>query len=241
MRARETLRILGGSILVYVAVATCQVAGSGTSTRDGGSVDVSAPGGLDVSRVLDVLTNPVPAAQADSTQSGSRLKAIYFVGADGSKQPVFNQWYDSQRREHCMFTSHADGNYYCLPVGTEASGMFSDAGCTQPLVAVVSGCAAPTTARTYATTSSCAMSVSVLPIVSQVAPEWSYQLTGNAGTSAVVSRISQVGPLFTGAPYSGTPSSCNKATAPSGYYALHSLGAEIPASSFVSATVQTDQ
>jgi hypothetical protein len=105
-----------GSILVYGAVATCGAAGGGgTAARDAGRVDVSAandpdvsassvadvsapggpdvstPGGLDLSRVLDVLTDPVPTARADSPQSGSRLKAVYYVGADGSKQPIPGQ------------------------------------------------------------------------------------------------------------------------------------------------------
>jgi hypothetical protein len=230
MRARETLRILGGSILVYTAVATCRVAGSGTAALDSGTVDVSAPGspdvsaagGFDVSRVLDALTDPVPAAQAGSPQSGSRLKALYFVGADGSKQPVPGQieWYDSQRGENCGFTQYADGNYYCLPRQSAAvGGTFADVGCTQPLVQAqaVSGCATPTTASTYTGTGSCSL-----------------------GTGLQVLHIYQVGSLFTGTPYSGTPSSCNKTTAPSGY-SLYVLGAEIPASSFVSATVQADQ
>jgi hypothetical protein len=244
MRVRETLQILGGSILVYAAVATCTAArGGGTAARDAGRVDVSpanspdvsapggpdvstpagldvsTPGGFDVSRVLDVLTNPVPDARADP-QSGSRLKAIYYLGADGSKLQLA-QWYDSQRGENCMFGMAADGNYRCLPSSAAyPASLFADAGCTQPLVEAYSGpgCAAPTSARA--------------PSVSTGVS------TGCAATPG--SPVYQIGSLFTGTPYSGTPSSCNKATAPSGY-ALYSLGAEIPASSFVSATIQTDQ
>lgn len=42
MRAKETMRIIGGSALVYVAVATCQIAGGGkTDRQDGGRRDVA--------------------------------------------------------------------------------------------------------------------------------------------------------------------------------------------------------
>ena len=234
MRVRETVRILGGSIFVYVVVATCGKAGTHTAVRDGGTVDVSArggpdvlapggpdvsaSGGVDVSRVLDVLTNPVPDARADSTQSGSRLKAIYYLGADGSKYTLPNQWYDSQRSENCSFRTAADGNLRCLPYSGAAVGnYFADAGCTQQLVSSLagSGCAVPNTATTSPTNTAV-----------------SCQLSGYV--------VYQVGSLFTGAAYSGTPSSCSKAVVPS-YYALYSLGAQIPASSFVAATLQTDQ
>jgi hypothetical protein len=59
MRIKETLRILGGSILVYVAVATCAGGGTFTTGREGGTANV------------DGLTNPVPAAVADPNKSGS--------------------------------------------------------------------------------------------------------------------------------------------------------------------------
>jgi hypothetical protein len=56
----------------------------------------------------------------------------------------------------------------------------------------------------------------------------------------VTFTLYQIGSVFTGTPYSGTPSACSKTTAVAGW-TLYSLGAEIPASSFVSATIQTDQ
>ena len=241
MKVRETLRILGGSILVYVVVATCGKAGTSTAVRDGGPVDVSASGGpdvsvsggfdvsapggpdvsvsggFDVSRVIDVLTNPVPDAQAQSTQSGSRLKSMYYAGADGSKYFPPNQWYDSQRGEKCVFIPGADQVQRCLPTIMVTITDYADAGCTQQLVRAYTGtgCTVPNT-------------------VSIATP----YIPGSCQSTGYVAY--QVGPLFAGTAYSGTPSSCSKAAAPSGY-ALYSLGAEIPASSFVSATVQTAQ
>jgi hypothetical protein len=239
MKVRETLRILGGSILVYVVVATCGKAGTSTAVRDGGPVDVSASGGpdvsvsggfdvsapggpdvsvsggFDVSRVIDVLTNPVPDAQAQSTQSGSRLKSMYYAGADGSKYFLPNQWYDSQRGEKCVFIPGADQVQRCLPPIVIITD-YADAGCTQQLVGAYTGagCTVPNT-----------VSIGTPPI------------PGSCQSTGYVAY--QVGPLFAGTAYSGTPSSCSKAAARG--YALYSLGAEVPASSFVSATVQTDQ
>jgi hypothetical protein len=141
---------------------------------------------------------------------------IYYVGADGSKQPFLNQWYDSQRSENCSFGMLSDGNYHCRPSSAATAGTyFADAGCTKPLAQAISapGCVAPTTALLSVLTLSCPM----------------------PGP-----HVYQVGPLFAGTPYFGTSSSCMATTTTTGY-ALYSLGAEIPASSFVSATVQTDQ
>lgn len=185
------------------------------SEASGGAEGTGASTGSGLS-LLDALVNPVPVAKADSVQSGSRLKAVYWVGADGSKQPFLNQWYDSQRRENCSFTILSDGNYHCRPASPAfVLGYFADAGCTQQLAQASSapGCTAPTTAVVSPASASC-------PTKGE--------------------RVYQVGAVFTGTVYSGTPSSCTKSTTPSGY-ALYNVGAEIPASSFVSATVQTDQ
>jgi len=224
MRIKETLRILGGSVLVYVAVATCAGGGTGTARRDGGSLDTFSPsgpdvsgispGGSDVSRVLDSLTDPVPSARADGNQSGTRLKARYYVGSDGSKE--FIGWHDSQRNEDCGFVTASDGTMRCLGGSGVASvgTYFSDTGCTQPLVLAQTGtgCAVPSIAS-KATLTSC---------------------------STVYYTLFQVGSSFTGTPYSGTPSSCTKVTTTLPGYAVYNLGPEVPASSFVAATVQTD-
>ncbi|MFO0588813.1 MAG: hypothetical protein U0441_14785 [Polyangiaceae bacterium] len=92
---------------------------------------------------MDVLTDAVPDAAADPV-SGSRLKAKYRVGEDGSKSYLPYVWYDSQRKEDCGFALAADGKERCLPVGTynAAPGIyFSDAACSISLaLALYPGC-----------------------------------------------------------------------------------------------------
>src|SRR5262245_27196823 len=82
---------------------------------------------------------PIAEAQA---QSGSRLKARWIVGTDGSRQ--FLSWHDSQLNADCTFASASDGSLRCLPVGLQESG-FRDAECTQRVFssAQSSECEAP--------------------------------------------------------------------------------------------------
>lgn len=109
-------RLVGGSVVVYVAMAACgavddvaKLGGHDAATGDGHSSSGDTSGGLDASEwidaiadaVADAVVNPVADASADPNTSGSRLKAEYLVGADGSKQ--FLQWWDSGRSEVCDY------------------------------------------------------------------------------------------------------------------------------------------
>jgi hypothetical protein len=61
--------------------------------------------------------------------SGSRLKAKHYVGADGSKQ--FAGWYDSQLKADCWF-QQVNGKTVCTPT-LWSSSYYADAACTVPL------------------------------------------------------------------------------------------------------------
>jgi len=155
---REAARLVVGSFAVYVVFAACSAGGNGTpelrisaedNPRDG-DAPRSRDGGLVVDRdagraqgsggggsIIDPIVDPVPAANAEPT-NGSRLKAIYRVGQDGSREPIANLWWDSARGEECSWRRAADGVDRCLPTALApgASPMFADSGCTQDAVII---------------------------------------------------------------------------------------------------------
>jgi hypothetical protein len=186
-------RYVPGSIGVYLVVAACSAArtGSITSSVDGGGHGDGSSSGGDGPSLLDALTDPVPPASADSNQSGSRRKVKYYAGDDGSK--AFAGFYDSQRKEDCSFALAGDGKTRCLPSPTATlSGYYADAHCTQPLLAINSNCATPTYAWTMDSTA-CAATAGhhVLAVGSPFAGSSVYILGGTACS----------GPAPTGAGY----------------------------------------
>lgn len=72
----------------------------------------------------------LPVAEAKAQESGSRLKARWYVGDDGSRQ--FLGWYDAELKTDCSFGRGFDGALHCLPsVGVTTT--FTDADCSQPI------------------------------------------------------------------------------------------------------------
>ena len=232
MRARETVKMLVGSILVYLIMAACASSGpagtdlgDGTQRRGGGSSGSAGSGGgsvidgpssgsgSDGPSVLDVLINPVPSANANL--SGTRLKANYVAGIDGSQ--VFTGLHDSQRNEDCAFTTAADGLLRCLPSGSYPVGVFTDAGCTQPTIGVAKGCTG------------------------------TYGIVATATTCGAQTHVYTLGPALVGAKtYSESDGMCiaypaTDLTTLETTFDLYTLGAEVPASSFVQGAMQTSQ
>jgi hypothetical protein len=101
---------------------------------------------------------------------------------------------------------------------------FSDSGCTQPLGwEQTKGCTPP--AYAYQ----------------------AYQQAGPSGSCGSTGyRIVPVGSAYTGAVYQGTPSACTARSSDGGpddirsTYDFYMIGSEIPPSTYVAATVQTD-
>ena len=189
MQAKEAWKLVLGSVVVYVIMAACA---SGVSTL------------------------PVPAAKADTTTSGSRLKARNYVGSDGSKQ--FWGWHDSMVNADCSFLPASDGTTRCLPVGvgTATGGYFSDPGCSQPLAQAAKGCS---------------------PAM------YTFQIVVPATTGCVPTdfyRLYSVSSPYSGPIYTGTPASCTAEPNAGTTADFYSAGAEIPPSTFVAATLQTD-
>lgn len=198
--------------------------GSGTDGSGGGS-------GSDGPSILDVITDPVPTANADVNQSGSRLKAKYYAGADGSQQFLF-MFHDTLLNTDCSFSKASDGTIRCMPVSsgvTIGSGsFFSDAACSQPLGGT---------------------------LTCQPAPNYITTTTAGSTACASTTQTYAAGPLFTGTAYTGSPASCTAISAAvdaSAYsnalatayaaYSFYTLGAQIQPpnpSQYVLATVQT--
>ena len=246
MNAKSVARYTVGSMLVYVVVAACSSGSmrSQAALTDGGNVgvDVTATDGQpeevgmvdalsDTAKsIMDAVTDPVSEAAADPFLSGTRLKAKYYAGADGSKQ--FLTMFDSMLSVDCTFQYAVDGMIRCLPVGGGLPGgspvsalaqfgvyaLYADAGCTTLL-----GVAPAPSALKYV-----------------VAPDPTVQ-TPPGGTAY---RVYPVVAPYTGTTYQKAgpgPTQCivqaSNAGAGSSFY---SAGAEVPAGSFAQATVMVE-
>jgi hypothetical protein len=213
-------------VAIYVVVAACSSGGGGAivSLLDAGKTGADSTallgGDSSMSRdgamqsLLDALTDPVAKASADTPdQSGTRLKVQRYVGSDGSSLAA--GLYDSQLQTQCVFGLASDGTTRCLPPQwAVAEGWFADSACSVALAYVydaAAGCTAP--------------------------PSYAF-LYGTQCGGRYTQRIFPVAGPFTGTAYSGTPSTCTAGSPLAD--ALYSLGAELPPSTFVQATLTTD-
>jgi hypothetical protein len=156
------------------------------------------------------------AALAAPDQPGARLKARYLEADDGSRQ--FLGWYDPARDASCRFTVASDGAWRCLPEGAASGTFFADSSCTTPLATVPKGCAAPAyvTVRQASSCASSEFSERVFAIGDRFTASLAYWVAGSACAPT------------TSGDFSFSP------------YDLYTVGDEIPASSFVGATSQTE-
>lgn len=229
MKATEGLKLVGGSILVYCIMAACSASSGpgstsmldGSASSSGGSSS-SGGNGSGSGSVFDALTDPVAEAAADPNQSGTRLKVHYYAGADGSKQTA--GMHDSMLNVDCYFQPMSDGTQRCVPIYGGTGGQaavqtyFADAACTQALATTFKGCAPPAYAINYVSAPAC---------------DWQY-----------VWHVYSIGTPYTGASmYSLSGSTCSGPTPTSGLsstYDIYTVGAELPPTTFVQATLQTE-
>lgn len=73
---------------------------------------VPGPAGKDGIDGMDGEPGKPGAAGKDAALSGTRLKARFYAGEDGSRQPI--GWYDSEREEACEWKTFA-GEVRCMP------------------------------------------------------------------------------------------------------------------------------
>jgi len=146
MKLHHVIRLLVGSTAIYLALAMSHGCGgsdpglypSGGSGGAGGNHGATASAGKGGASSTGSVMNPVPDANAN--ESGSRIKAKYYVGSDGSRQ--WAGWYDSQRKEDCYYQYASDEAFRCMPsVGYASTGYFSDAACTKEFAVRANTCA----------------------------------------------------------------------------------------------------
>ena len=123
------------------AMAMAGAPAGGGTTAAGGKASGGSNGGS--------MMNPVKPAMADPV-SGTRLKANYINGSDGSKQWAMS-WHDSMLNVDCTFGKAIDGSLRCLPAAAATGHFFAESLCTQPLAEVpTTSCgAAPTPSLVY--------------------------------------------------------------------------------------------
>lgn len=112
--------LVGGGV-VYLALA----------------IRVPLPRGM--AELEQAVTDPVPPALAET--SGTRLKAKYVTGSDGSQIFDPEVLHDTQLGVDCKFHLAADDTVRCLPIvepeGVRGDGLanfYTDAACTQGLI-----------------------------------------------------------------------------------------------------------
>jgi hypothetical protein len=239
MRILEPLKYLTGSIVIYYVMAACSLpvgssvasggsssggasngASSGGASSNGASSSGASSGGSGGPSSSGAVGSsggsggssgsPVPDANADETQSGSRLKANYYVGSDGSKQ--FAYFTDSARKnEVCSYAPADDGSIRCMPSGAYVVATeFADSACTVE-VAESSACSAP---------------------------PYAIQTTPGTGCG-YVTRVFSVGSPVTSL-YALSGTSCVSIGATSASLSYVTVGAEVTASNFQVATVQAE-
>jgi hypothetical protein len=211
MQAKDSVRMVLGSVAIYVVVAACSSHG-GTIVYNNGD---GGHGGPDGKSLTDALINPMSEASADENQSGSRLKTQRMVGTDGSSQ--FVGFYDSQLAVACSFVVAADGKTRCVPSGSAVAVVtsgYADSGCTQPRAAIGSTC---------------------------TTPKYAIEGVGTAGCPNTPEvQTYSVGSLFSGTVYDSVAGKCDMLNgSETAGYAFYSLGAMVPASSFVEGSVQS--
>jgi hypothetical protein len=226
---RNAIHFLGGSVAVYLLMAACSAGSKGSSHNGPGMIasqggnrahagDAAAIGGVTASSggtvagMIGDMIDPVDDAAAE-TKSGTRLRARYYVGEDGSKE--FIGWHDMQRNENCTFAKAPDGKLRCLPSegNALALGYNSDAGCTTQLfITIATGACVPPTAK-YATTTDTSTCTTALHTVTLVTPTELYV---------------------------GTPANCLKVTQPPAGYAYYASSGVLAPAEFVAATEQVE-
>lgn len=154
---------------------------------------------------------PVPSAQA--AESGSRLKAKWFVTEDGARYFDFN-WYDSERSHDCTFMAAGDGVQRCLPTAAATTLTYRDSACTVPVFSFTNaGCGAQNGYGWAMEQLSCGITrYRVFPIGEIIDPETLYAKSG---------------------------ANCNSIT-PSKGFVYRAAGTEIPPSAFAAGTYEID-
>jgi hypothetical protein len=161
--------------------------------------------------------SPLSIAEARAAESGSRLKARWYVAADGARQ--FASFHDTQLAQDCEFSPASDGVTRCLPKFVFSSPFFLDSACTERVI-WDSICAIPEGAP-----------------VAFALPQPANDCGGNASVrydTRYYTAGAEVKPTVV---YQSGPAGCTESTLfHAGVY--RRLGPELPAQSFVAAQLR---
>lgn len=130
-------------LVAIVVLAGCKGAegAKGADGEDGARGEVGARG-TDGMPGAKGDQGPAGVDGADVALSGSRLKARWDVGADGSR--AFAGWFDTQIGAECSYAMASDGKRRCLPEAPAGFLQFTDDKCTYGyLVLPDSTCSVP--------------------------------------------------------------------------------------------------
>lgn len=75
---------------------------------------------------------------SDGTKDGSRLKARYLIGEDGSRVQL-PEWFDTELGDTCQFQSFDNGDIRCVP-SAPVLNSYVDPGCTIPVIVLKDPC-----------------------------------------------------------------------------------------------------
>lgn len=140
---REIARTLCAGVVVHLmVVSACSAGGGGpsgdptpyTSTRLDGADPDAVPGTPQNRPDAGGTSLLVPVKEAQAQESGTRLKARYYSGADGSRQ--FLNWFDSELGTQCSFADLGDGVLRCVPPVTGVV-HYADSACTQIIYSTI--------------------------------------------------------------------------------------------------------
>jgi hypothetical protein len=145
-------------------------------------------------------------------ESGTRLKAVSYAGADGSVVPA-QSMRDTLLNADCYFGLAADGQMRCIPLATNVSmgSVFKDSGCSQPLAVKVCNTGAPAPFAYQSVTLGCQTGYRFFPVLA----------------------------VYSGSLFTGSPANCNPTSAQP-LFTYYDLGPEAPSSTFVAGTLTVE-
>ena len=136
---RAFLTSMGSVLASIVVLASSQGCSSSSSDASASAADASAG---DAALQGDAPATGEGGAEAGSAspdfRSGSRLRAMTYVAAGGTK--LFTGFFDSELKQRCTFATADDGSMRCLPEPT-GTVVFTDAACAKPVLLFDDPCA----------------------------------------------------------------------------------------------------
>jgi hypothetical protein len=187
-------------------------ASGGAGTSGGGAAGTGGAAGGGGASSAAAGANGVEVVQ--QALSGSRLKAYWYIAADGAKQ-FAGTWFDSTLKIDCSMTPAPDGKVRCMPATAYVIGYFSDSGCSMPIAAVLAQICGngplPPTPTIVRTTDV---------------------------NACVVLR--DLGPSFSGQIFTGTPAACTAVAKPIASYSFFQVGPSTDLSKYQEAPLAHD-